>query len=348
MITFFRKIRIQLMKENKISKYLLYAVSEIMLVVIGIYIAIQFNNWNEGRKDENAIKQVLVGVQSDLLSDMQEIKYAEEFFSTWDSISALIIDKKLTHEDYTSNYANDLVGIGRYEYPIIISDKSFQLLQNYKDKIPSQYLDIISELNVTYGETRTFMELSQQDLSGLRKKLDEFLFQQEWYVDLENGRMNEEIIDFFLNNKSYPKYIYEYRSLTKQVKQYAQGQYNNLMLSYLIIRDQISPNSMLPTQIKSSVLFNKDEIQDYSGVYEFDSESLELSFYEFHGFLMSKNSSSKDIYGQYYLMSKLGRDSVEYSFDENFLFVFKRNNDGEVIELTSNFDSDIILGKKVK
>lgn len=336
------------MEQKKVSKYLLYAVSEIMLVVIGIYIAIQFNNWNEARKDENAIKQVLIGVQSDLLSDMQEIKYAEEYFLTWDSISALIIDKKLTYEDYNSSYASDLVQIGRYEYPIIMSDKSFQLLQNYKDKIPSQYLDIISELNVTYGETRTYMELSQQDVSDLKNKLDEFLFEQEWYVDLENGRMNEEIIDFFLNNKTYPKYINEYRSLTKQVKQYAQGQYNNLMLSYLIIRDQISPNSILPTQIKSSVLFDKNEIQDYAGVYEFDSESFEMVFYEDHGLLLNKTTSSKDIYGQYYLISKLGRDSVVYSFNENFLFVFKRNNDGEVTDLAASFDSDIILGKKVK
>lgn len=56
MITFFRKIRIQLMKENKVSKYLLYAVSEILLVVIGIYIAIQFNNWNESKKHQKLVE----------------------------------------------------------------------------------------------------------------------------------------------------------------------------------------------------------------------------------------------------------------------------------------------------
>ena len=40
------------MEQKKVSKYLFYAISEIMLVVIGIYIAIQFNNWNEGRKQK--------------------------------------------------------------------------------------------------------------------------------------------------------------------------------------------------------------------------------------------------------------------------------------------------------
>jgi hypothetical protein len=40
-----------MIKENRVSKYLLYAIGEIILVVIGILIALQINNWNEGRKD---------------------------------------------------------------------------------------------------------------------------------------------------------------------------------------------------------------------------------------------------------------------------------------------------------
>ena len=50
MIKFFRKIRQKLLNENKISKYLIYAIGEIMLVVIGILIALSVNNWNELRK----------------------------------------------------------------------------------------------------------------------------------------------------------------------------------------------------------------------------------------------------------------------------------------------------------
>ena len=46
MIKFFRRIRHQLLSENKFSKYLLYAIGEIVLVVAGILIAIQLNNLN--------------------------------------------------------------------------------------------------------------------------------------------------------------------------------------------------------------------------------------------------------------------------------------------------------------
>ncbi len=54
MISFFRKIRHSLLSENKTGKYLKYAVGEIVLVVIGILIALQINNWNENRKDRRA------------------------------------------------------------------------------------------------------------------------------------------------------------------------------------------------------------------------------------------------------------------------------------------------------
>jgi hypothetical protein len=50
MINFFRKIRKNLLMENKTGKYFKYAIGEIILVVIGILIALSINNWNENRK----------------------------------------------------------------------------------------------------------------------------------------------------------------------------------------------------------------------------------------------------------------------------------------------------------
>ncbi|MBC2840075.1 DUF6090 family protein [Robiginitalea sp. SC105] len=65
MLRFFRKIRRSLLTDNKFSKYFLYAVGEIMLVVIGILIALQIDNWNEGRKARQSEKQLLVSLSED-------------------------------------------------------------------------------------------------------------------------------------------------------------------------------------------------------------------------------------------------------------------------------------------
>ncbi|MFZ1791349.1 MAG: DUF6090 family protein [Saprospiraceae bacterium] len=69
MIKLFKNIRQNLILENKTSKYLKYAIGEIILVVIGILIALQINNWNEGRKENIHQKSVLSNLLQDLKSD---------------------------------------------------------------------------------------------------------------------------------------------------------------------------------------------------------------------------------------------------------------------------------------
>lgn len=61
----FRKIRGKLLTENKFSKYLLYAIGEIILVVIGILIALQINNWNENRRNDEIEKNYLGSLQEE-------------------------------------------------------------------------------------------------------------------------------------------------------------------------------------------------------------------------------------------------------------------------------------------
>jgi len=58
MIKFFRNIRKKLLAEGKTTNYLKYAVGEIVLVVIGILIALQINNWNSERINLNKKKSI--------------------------------------------------------------------------------------------------------------------------------------------------------------------------------------------------------------------------------------------------------------------------------------------------
>jgi len=79
MITFFRKIRQKLLSQNRVTQYLTYAIGEVALVMIGILLALQVNNWNETRKAQKAQRDLLSSFLEDLKADSVEFEnFADE------------------------------------------------------------------------------------------------------------------------------------------------------------------------------------------------------------------------------------------------------------------------------
>ncbi len=74
MLRFFRTIRKKLIEEDNVRKYLLYAIGEILLVVIGILIALQVNNWNEERKTQIREMNILTRLKQEMVRDSLSLK----------------------------------------------------------------------------------------------------------------------------------------------------------------------------------------------------------------------------------------------------------------------------------
>ena len=93
MIKFFRHIRKKLVGENKFTKYLIYAIGEIILVVIGILIALQINNWNSNRVNNDKEVSILNELKTEYLEKLNELNQK-------DRLRALMIEhsgKLLSH-----------------------------------------------------------------------------------------------------------------------------------------------------------------------------------------------------------------------------------------------------------
>ena len=69
----FKNIRQKLASENKVTAYLRYAIGEIILVVIGILIALQVNNWNSARIEKNKESVYLKNIKRDLIEQIKSI-----------------------------------------------------------------------------------------------------------------------------------------------------------------------------------------------------------------------------------------------------------------------------------
>ncbi|TVZ60310.1 hypothetical protein NA63_2862 [Flavobacteriaceae bacterium MAR_2010_105] len=82
MIKFFRKIRQNMIKENRATKYALYAIGEIILVVIGILIALQINNWNQHRITKNTERDTLKNLLEEIQLDTLDIGFNLQLHKT--------------------------------------------------------------------------------------------------------------------------------------------------------------------------------------------------------------------------------------------------------------------------
>ena len=146
-----------MLKENKFSKYLLYAIGEIILVVIGILIALQINNWNELKKNSNKEFYLLQQLQKEFEKDSSLIQT-----QAW--LTNLKVEDgrkiKLYLEDKNNLRADSLVSLLFYNskallfqsntptYDEIISSGNLSLIKSEKLKaIISNYKSSISVTN---------------------------------------------------------------------------------------------------------------------------------------------------------------------------------------------------------
>lgn len=102
MIKFFRKIRQRMLSENKFSKYILYAIGEIFLVMIGILLALQVNNWNTAKVATKKERGILTELSSGLKLDKSILENALRKDSL-DLIGLYRLDSLLTYPEYDNN-----------------------------------------------------------------------------------------------------------------------------------------------------------------------------------------------------------------------------------------------------
>lgn len=138
MIKFFRKIRHNLLLEGKIGKYFKYAIGEIILVVIGILIALQINNWNETRKIRNQELKYLKNLRTDIELNIVEInQYLETRTSSIESANKVL-------EYYEGKPLTDLNDLNFHATNVYIWQK-FTLQDNtYQELVNSGNLNILS------------------------------------------------------------------------------------------------------------------------------------------------------------------------------------------------------------
>lgn len=183
MIKFFRHIRQRLLRESKFSKYLLYAVGEILLVVIGILIALQINNWNEGRKERKTERIVLEDLRDNLGRNNQLIESALEKFDQMDKATHIVkavFDTKSSYSDSLSFHYSQSTRHGGFILRLnadgyeSFKNAGFGIIRNEKLKD-----EILSLFEVTYSNYEIELEWANGVYTGFYGWWDDFFYTTE-------------------------------------------------------------------------------------------------------------------------------------------------------------------------
>ena len=142
MIKFFRKIRQNLLMENKTGKYFKYAIGEIVLVVIGILIALQINNWNQGRIEQKKEEVYLSNIKRDLKNQIESIDIQLEHERKYIDNTQPFLDYYYKHNKIKLDTAfNQNLTIATERKTFVRTDPT------YTDLISSGNIDIIKDVN---------------------------------------------------------------------------------------------------------------------------------------------------------------------------------------------------------
>ena len=150
MISFLRKIRQKLANHNQFLKYCRYAIGEIVLVVVGILIALQVNNWNEIEKSKSESNRLLIVLKLDLEKDIHNFKSLRTEYNDWLLQIENILDHVLDGNTKKITEFNQL-GAGRLSMNYLSINKVTYLdMFNTGRKLEFDNLEIVRDIKDYY------------------------------------------------------------------------------------------------------------------------------------------------------------------------------------------------------
>jgi len=232
MINFFRKIRQQLLSQNKVSKYLLYAIGEIALVMVGILLALQVNNWNEQKKERQIEQKLLQALKEEINSNINQIEQGiklqigykkmyvallEDFANLDRTIDPILLDSLVEGASAPQNIeiqtgvAKSIIATGDIRY--LKNDQIVEFVRMFEDKISLINQDFERMTNLYVNQLWPLENHRVRRLN--RAHLQYYFFKEELPKSAYKTNWDGFFNDIDLEN-TYALALYEYTGTIKR------------------------------------------------------------------------------------------------------------------------------------
>ncbi|MEP2935142.1 MAG: DUF6090 family protein [Gilvibacter sp.] len=189
------------LRSNSAVKYLLYAVGEIALVVVGILIALAINNKNEVAKTQNQLEGILKNVRYDLELDTLRVGQAIKYYESREEVVKKILNKEYSKEDYkTCILCGSLVTT---YVPISLNDKGYNQLKGFVENSKQKDSLAVGIVQMYNGFFTLIGEISGNVKENTFQTLELWRDTQPWFADIMTNTPSPAYLNYISESTDY-------------------------------------------------------------------------------------------------------------------------------------------------
>ena len=330
MIHFFRKIRQRLLTQNRFTKYLLYAIGEILLVVIGILIALQVNNWNEERIVAEDTRLLFHEVNKELVQNIKDVDRVLNVHISQDTLFFKVLNKKIGYEDYKE------FPIVYFDFPLNLHtadlvDDDYKGFISRKSELTELEDSLLSEIKLLYDEPKSTIDICEKQLFDLSDEFEKLLKEQPGYADFHVKRIaTDELIQYCLTDPRYINELVHFHLL----KRYHIISLLDFRVKALDIHESIS--EMLKIERDTFLFKDISEFDHIKGVYEYEDP--------FYGEVKFEIRGEKEMKANFFVDGSLISEPEIYPYSDYQIIVYHPN--GTALFKIEYGDNGTVLGLK--
>lgn len=240
---------------KKIKNYFLYAFGEIVLVMLGILLAMQINNWNENRKTKNLAQEYFTGIKLDLSRDTSVFNHAIRYIE-----QAIKYNKQgLISTQLDTFPANSLVSMSNgFYFNLKINDATFINMRNGNLESIIEHREIYNKINHYYIFTQDYLDnFSEWEKENTKK--ESVFWEKQTSIEMSYVPIDRDTIPTFQDKKLRKKNIVnvlnsiEGRNLRKQGLMRLQGtlgRYKGVMIATNKLLETLEKETKIEKKVK--------------------------------------------------------------------------------------------------
>lgn len=217
--------------KNKIN----YAVREIILVVVGILIAVSINNWNENRKDNLRLTNILKMVKNDMIRDTLYTHEVIKFYNFQDSLAQIVIQDTTTIKYFKTNTKALQIPFNNVPFKVTSSAIEFLKRHSYEMDIVTDST-IVNILQFHSHYQAAFEDMDEKIKHDVKNNTDHLKSHGNHLSLKQKKNKSDAYLNYFLTD-DYKDRVLMHQKLTSRNSVFLMNQFNQRSAAFIALID---------------------------------------------------------------------------------------------------------------